>query len=260
MPNSNGSESSVKPDNHPRRSASSAGKSRSVILITGASQGIGAAIAKTFAKAKIGPLALVARNKRNLERVAASCRKLGVRAEIFPCDVSDAVSVEAMAAAVLKKFKRVDVLINNAGQYLGKSFLEYSLEEFDNQVAANLRSTFLVSKAIVPGMVERGRGDVYNMGSVGSLVGLDGGSGYCAAKFGVLGLSRVMREELKGKGVRVTCVMPGATWSPSWGKSETPVSRFMPDTDVARVFLEVYQMSRRTVVEEIVLRPQLGDF
>jgi short-subunit dehydrogenase len=260
MPNSNGRESSVKRKGYPRSSAPSAGKFRSVVLITGASQGIGAAIARMFAGARVGPLALVARNACNLERVAASCRKTGVRVEAFPCDVGDADQVATMAAAVLKKFKRVDVVINNAGQYLGKSFLDYTVEEFDNQLAANLRSVFLVSKAFVPGMVSRGRGDVFNMGSIASFVGLEGGSGYCASKFGVLGLSRVMREELKGKGVRVTCVMPGATWSPSWGKSESPVSRFMPDTDIARAFLEVYRMTRRTVVEEIVLRPQLGDF
>lgn len=235
-------------------------RKNAVTVITGASQGIGASIARTFAKAKIGPLALVARNQRNLERVAASCRKLGVRAEVFPCDVGDADSVVAMTAAVLKKFKRVDVLINNAGQYLGKAFLEYTLEEFDNQLAANLRSMFLTSKAFVPGMVERGRGDVFNMGSIAGLIGLPGGSGYCASKFGVLGLSRVMRDELKEKGIRVTCVMPGATWSPSWGPSGQEESRMMPDTDVARTFLEIYRMSRRTVVEEIVLRPQLGDF
>jgi short-subunit dehydrogenase len=231
-----------------------------VILVTGASQGIGAAISRAFAGAGIGPLALVARNTRNLERVAASCFKLGVRAEVFPCDVGDSDQVATMAAAVLKKFKLVDVLINNAGQFVGKSFLDYTVAEFDNQLQANLRSVFLVSKEFVPGMVERGRGDVFNMGSIASIAGLEGGTGYCASKFGVLGISRVMREELKGNGVRVTCVMPGATWSPSWGKSDSPVSRFMPDTDIARAFLEVYRMTRRTVVEEIVLRPQLGDF
>lgn len=252
----------MKRKNHPRSSASSAEKIRSVVLITGASQGIGAAIARAFAKARVGPLALVARNPRNLERVAASCRRHGVRAEAFPCDVSDAASVAAMSASVLGQFRRVDVLVNNAGQYHGAGFLDYTIEDFDRMLSANTRSVFLVSKAFVPGMVGRGRGDVFNMGSIASITALPGGSGYCAAKFGVLGLSRCMRDELKEKGVRVTCVMPGATWSPSWSASgtETPVSRFMPDTDIARAFLEVYRMSRRTVVEEIVLRPQLGDF
>jgi short-subunit dehydrogenase len=230
-----------------------------VVLITGASQGIGRAIALEFAKAGIGPLALVARNASKLRRVCAACRRHGVEVEPFLCDVGAATQVVRMGAAVRKRFKRVDVLINNAGQYHGAPFLDYTLADFDNQIQANLRSVFLVSKEFVPGMVRRGRGDVFNMGSIASFEGLPGGTGYCASKFGVLGLSRVMREELKAKGVRVTCVMPGPTWSPSWESTGLPAGRMMPDTDVARAFLEIYRMSRRTVVEEIVLRPQLGN-
>lgn len=244
---------------NPRSSATSAGKTKPVILVTGASQGLGAAIARAFAAAKVGPLALVARNERNLAKVAAQCRKLGVRAETFACDVSDAAAVAAMADAVRAKFKRVDVLINNAGQYHGAKFLEYSVEDFDRMIAANLRSCFLVARAFAPAMAARGRGDIFNMGSVASLKALPNGAGYCAAKFGVLGLTRCMRDELKDQGVRVTAVLPGAAWSPSWGKSGLPPTRMMPDTDVGRAFLEIYRMTRRTVVEEIVLRPQLGD-
>jgi NAD(P)-dependent dehydrogenase (short-subunit alcohol dehydrogenase family) len=232
---------------------------RPVILITGASQGIGAAIARTFAAAKIGPLALVARNPQGLARTAAACRRHGATAATFPCDVTDAAQVDALATAVLARFRRVDVLINNAGHYRHAPFLDCTVAEFDALVAANLRSCFLVSRAFVPGMVERGRGDVYNMGSIASITPLAGGSAYCAAKFGVLGLTRVMREELKDRGVRVTAVLPGATVSPSWRGSRVPAARMMPDTDVARAFLEVYRMTRRTVVEEIVLRPQRGD-
>ena len=172
---------------------------------------------------------------------------------------SPAIQVSAMTVAVLARFKRVDVLINNAGQYHGAKFLEYTVEDFDRMVSANLRSCFLVARAFAPGMVQRGRGDIFNMGSVASLKALPNGAGYCAAKFGVLGLSRCLRDELKEHGVRVTTVMPGAAWSPSWGKSGIPAERMMPDTDIGRAFLEIYRMTRRTVVEEIVLRPQLGD-
>jgi NADP-dependent 3-hydroxy acid dehydrogenase YdfG len=118
---------------------------------------------------------------------------------------------------------------------------------------------FLVSKAFVPGMAARGRGDVFNMSSIAGLDAYPGGAGYCAAKFGVTGLSKVMRAELKTKGVRVCCVYPGATWSPSWSGSGVAEERMMPAEDVARAFLDVYRLTRKTVVEEIVLRPQLGD-
>ena len=97
------------------------------------------------------------------------------------------------------------------------------------------------------------------MSSVAGLTAHPGGAGYSAAKFGVTGLSRVMRAELKDRGVRVCCVHPGATFSPSWKGSGVPAARMMPAADVARAFLDIYRLSRRTVVEEIVLRPQLGD-
>jgi NADP-dependent 3-hydroxy acid dehydrogenase YdfG len=231
-----------------------------VILITGASQGIGAAIAKVFARELTGVrLALVARNTQNLQVVARACAKLGATAESFACDVADETAVAAMAAAVIKRFGTVDVLINNAGKFTAAPFTAMSVADFDQLVAANLRSVFLVSRAFVPAMVKRGRGDVFNMSSIAGLIAYPGGAGYCAAKFGVIGLSKVMRAELKDKGVRVCCVCPGATFSPSWTGSGVPAERMMPAADVARAFLDIYRLSRRTVVEEIILRPQLGD-
>lgn len=118
---------------------------------------------------------------------------------------------------------------------------------------------FLVSRAFVPGMVKRGRGDVFNMSSIAGLTAYPGGAGYSAAKFGVSGLSKVMRAELREKGVRVCCVYPGATWSPSWEGSSVAPERMMPAEDVAQAFFDIYRLSRKTVVEEIVLRPQRGD-
>jgi len=231
-----------------------------VVLITGASQGIGAAIARAFARGVPGVrLALVARSAKNLAKVAAACAKLGATAEVFACDVADEQAVAAMAEAVRKKFGAVDVLINNAGKFAGAPLTDMSVADFDGLIAANLRSVFLVSRAFVPGMIARRRGDVFNMSSIAGRGAYPGGTGYSAAKFGVSGLSQVMRAELREQGVRVCCVYPGATWSPSWQGSGVSAERIMPAEDVAQAFLDVYRLSRRTVVEEIVLRPQLGD-
>jgi NADP-dependent 3-hydroxy acid dehydrogenase YdfG len=233
---------------------------RPVVLVTGASQGIGAAIARTFARGLRGVrLALVARNERNLAAVARACAKSGATVATFGCDVADAAGVAAMAAAVTKRFGAVDVLINNAGQFAGAPLLEMSVEQFDSLIAANLRSVFLVTRVFVPAMIARGRGDVFNMSSIAGLGAYPGGAAYCAAKFGVTGLSKVMRAEWKEQGIRVCCVHPGATFSPSWTGSGVPAERMMPAEDVARAFFEIYRLSRRTVVEEIVLRPQRGD-
>jgi NADP-dependent 3-hydroxy acid dehydrogenase YdfG len=231
-----------------------------VVVVTGASQGIGAAIARAFAAEIKGVrLALVARSARNLEAVARSCASLGAKPGIFLCDVTDEAAVAAMAQEVLEDFGVVDVLVNNAGKYAGAPFLSTSVAEFDRMISANLRSLFLVSRAFAPGMVRRRRGDIFNMGSIAGLGAYPGASAYTAAKFGVAGLSKAMRAEFKGLGVRVCCVHPGATASPSWKGSGVPASRMMPAHDVARAFVALYRMTRRTVVEEIVLRPQLGD-
>jgi NAD(P)-dependent dehydrogenase (short-subunit alcohol dehydrogenase family) len=234
---------------------------RPLILLTGASQGIGAAIAQTFARELRGRvrLALVARNEKNLAAVARACAKSGATVATFGCDVSDAAAVEAMAAAVAKRFGVVDVLINNAGKFAGGLLAETSVEQFDAMIAANLRSVFLVTRAFVPAMLKRGRGDIFNMSSIAGLQAYPGGGAYGAAKFGVTGLSKVMREEWKDEGIRVCCVYPGATVSPSWAGAGVPDERLMPAEDVARAFFEIYRLSRRTVVEEIVLRSQRGD-
>ncbi len=244
-----------------RRSVrSSRGKAGPVVVITGASQGIGEAIAKIFAKELQGArLALVARNEKQLVAVARVCREAGAEVEIFPCDVSEESAVRQMGAAVAQRFGMVDVLINNAGKFFGASFLETKVADFDAQMAANLRSVFLVSQVFVPGMVKRGRGDVFNMSSIAGLQAYPNGAAYCAAKHGVTGLSAVMRAELKDKGVRVCCIHPGATWTPSWSASGVKAGRIMPAEDIAQAILAIYRLDRRTVVEEIVLRPQLGD-
>jgi NADP-dependent 3-hydroxy acid dehydrogenase YdfG len=230
------------------------------VVITGASQGIGAAIARVFAIEIPGArLALVARNAKNLRSVAAACVRSGAEAEIFECDVADERAVETMAKAVMKRFGPVDVLINNAGKFVGAPLVDMSVAAFDQMIAVNLRSAFLVTRAFVPSMMRRKTGDVFFMSSIAGRQAYPNGAGYGTAKFGVAGLAQVLRAETKNCGVRVCCVYPGAAWTPSWQGSGFREERMMPASDVARAFLDSYRLSRRTVVEEIVLRPQLGD-
>ena len=231
-----------------------------VVLISGASQGIGEAIAKVFAEEVRGVrLALVARNMENLQAVARVCQKAGAKAEAFECDVSNEASVALMAEAVTKRFGAVDVLINNAGAFAMAPFAETKVDEFDRMIAVNLRSAFLVTQAFLPAMLKRKGGDIFFMSSIAGLGAYPNAAAYCAAKFGVTGLAKVLRAETKHAGIRVCCVHPGATWSPSWEKSGVKPDRIMPAEDIARAILDVYRLGRRTVVEEIVLRPQLGD-
>jgi short-subunit dehydrogenase len=230
------------------------------LLITGASQGIGAALARVFAAEVRGArLALVARNARNLRTVAAECARLGADTATFACDASDEAAVAKLTRAVAKRFGAVDVLINNAGAFTQAKFVDTSVADFDRMIAVNLRSAFLVTRAFLPAMLERRCGDVFFMSSIAGLGAYPNAAAYCAAKFGVTGLAQVLRAETREAGVRVCCVHPGATWSPSWSGSGVAPERIMPAEDVARAFLDVYRLGRTTVVEEIILRPQRGD-
>lgn len=232
-----------------------------VIVVTGASQGIGEAIAHAFATTGPCSLALLARNAAGLDDVATACRAHpGVRAETFPCDLTDPAAVERTAGGVMEELGSVDILINNAGQFVGAPFLEFSLEDFDRMVAVNLRSAFVVSQRFAAHMAKRGQGQIVNLCSVASLQAHPGGAGYCAAKAGLLGLTRVMRAELKEHGIRVTAVLPGATFTPSWEGSGIDPDQMMSPEDVAKAVVDLTQLSPRTVVEEIVLRPSQGGF
>ncbi len=230
-----------------------------LFVITGASQGMGRAIAEVFANEEDAQLALVARNEANLKEVASVCESKGATVAIYPCDVTDEAGIADVAGQVLKKWGAPDVLINNAGVFQPGDFLETSLESFRYQLDVNLVSAFMVTQGFLQAMIDKGAGTIFYMASVASLKAYPGGAAYCTAKHGLLGLARSVREETRDKGLRVTTLLPGATLTPSWDGVDLPEERFMPATDIAKAVHDIYHMSDRTVVEEVVLRPQLGD-
>ena len=230
-----------------------------IVVITGASQGIGQAVAEAFAQEPEARLALVARSQDKLDAVAAQCRARGAEAAVFPCDVTDDAAVHRTAATILARWGAPDVLVNNAGLFQPGAVRETTAELFRRQVAVNLTSAFVVTQAFLEAMVVRGRGHLFYMASVASIRAYEGAVAYCAAKHGLLGLARVVREETKTLGLRVTTLLPGATLTPSWGSVDLPEERFMPPVDIARTIVDIYHLSDRTVVEEILLRHQLGD-
>jgi NADP-dependent 3-hydroxy acid dehydrogenase YdfG len=228
-----------------------------VVLVTGASQGIGAAIAECFAANVPGAqLALVARNRERLAAVAARCRQLGAAAaESFPADLCIADDVARMVDDVREKLGAVDVLINNAGRWRGGAAHEMPVAEFALSLQENLVSMFAVTRGVLPDMRARRRGDVFFVSSTSGLDGLADNAAYCAAKHGVAGLAKALRAEVAPLGIRVCCVYPGATDTPTWDGSDVDRSTLMSARDVAQVFVDAYRQPRRTQIEDIVLRP-----
>lgn len=229
------------------------------VLVTGASHGIGRAVAVAFAGLEDARLALVSRDESLLRETLDMCRAAGADAAYFLCDVTDESAVNGMSDSVRERWGLPDVVINNAGLFEPGSAAEMTVDVFRQQVEANLTSAFVVTHAFLHDMAERGSGHLFFMCSVASVRAYPGGAAYCAAKHGLLGLARVIRAETRDRGLRVTAVMPGATYTRSWESIDLPEERFMRPEDVAAAMVEIYGLSGRSVVEEILLRPQLGD-
>lgn len=229
------------------------------VLVTGASQGIGAAIALQFASLTRANLALVSRNAANLKTVADKCRAAGGNPRFFQCDLTREREVASMTKNLIGQMGIPDVVVNNAGEFRPGSVHETEASDFRHQIESNLMTAYYVTHAFINPMMERGSGHIFFMASVASIRGYPSGAAYCAAKHGVLGLARALREETKASGLKITTIIPGATYTASWADSGIPEHRFMPAEDIGRTVVDIYRLGNRSVVEEILIRPQLGD-
>lgn len=224
------------------------------IFISGASKGIGLAIARKFHSEnwKVG---ISARGKDALDAAAKEMPGLVT----FPCDMSEKKAVKTLAQDILEKLGTPDVLINNAGVFMMGTLLEEPEEAFENMMALNLNSAYYLTKAIAPKMQEQKKGAIVNICSVASIKAYPGGGSYGISKYALLGFSKNLREELKPHGVRVISIMPGAVYTASWEGVDVEEERLMPAEDIAELVWTATAMSNRSVVEDIVIRPQLGD-
>jgi len=191
------------------------------VLITGASQGIGLATARAFA-AEGARVALVARNAERLaaavDVVRAARRSESQDVLALQADVADERAVAERVAEALDAFGRIDVLVNCAGIYVPKAFVDMPPELFRAHVEVDLMGVANVTRAVAPSMMARGSGSIVNISSMAGFVGVYGYSAYSAAKFGVMGFSEVLRSELKPHGVRVSVVCPPDVDTPGFAE------------------------------------------
>lgn len=229
-------------------------------IITGASRGLGKAIAGQFAAAGYD-LILSSRDAVVLEAAVRELRDrypaITIRSKA--ADLSDKKQAQGLGRWVLESGVTTDVLVNNAGQFISGSLSSEADGVLEQLIAVNLYSAYHLTRALLPAMMARRTGHIFNICSIASLKAYPHGGAYGISKFALAGFSANLREEMKEYGIKVTSVYPGAAFTDSWAGSGIDPHRIMEAADVARMVVAATELSPQATVEEIVLRPQLGD-
>ncbi len=229
-------------------------------VITGATKGIGLALAEYFA-AKGFDLALSARTETDLLAVQAQLKEKYPERSILiqATDFAKPDQIAAFIDKIQQTWSKVDVLINNAGIFYQGEMLSEPADHLSQMMQVNVLAPYQICRAFAPQMKTAGKGHIFNICSVASKKVFRGSGSYATTKFALLGLTKALRQELLDSQVKVTAVLPGATWTASWEGSGISPSRLMAPEDVAKAVWQAWNMSPSVVLEELVLRPQQGD-
>jgi NAD(P)-dependent dehydrogenase (short-subunit alcohol dehydrogenase family) len=224
-------------------------------LITGAGRGIGAAIAEAFAEDGYH-VALLARSEGELLATAEKCRAYGVRAVAVPTDIGEPERARAAISVALAQFGRLDVLVNNAGYFQVVPLAEMALADWQRTLDVNLTGALVCTQAVLPRMLERGSGTIINIASMAGKKWYRGQGAYCASKFGLVGMSKVLAAELKGTGVRVTAICPGGvnTKLVRDQRDDVDFSEYMRPETIARLCLFLAELPPDAAIDEVMIR------
>ena len=234
-----------------------------VVVITGASRGIGKATA--FAFAAVGAkVVLAARTRETLEQVAMDLSAGGVSNPDsildVPTDVTDAAAVQQLMQRTLDVYQRVDILVNNAGVGYFGPVVDFDPNDWDTVLNSNLKAIYLCAKYALPSMLAQGSGQIINVLSIAAKVAFEASGAYCAAKAGALALTKVLASEVRQQNIRVTAVLPGSVHTPFWDDipSHPDFAQMLMPEHVANTIISVCQQPSGMVTEEIVVMPPLG--
>ncbi|MGZ8541123.1 MAG: SDR family oxidoreductase [Chitinophagaceae bacterium] len=232
------------------------------IVITGASKGIGKAIAEKFAEDKQGhSFFLCSRNNETLKLSGNELQGRFPRTSVYlrPCDVSIKADVKKFGEWVLEQVDKIDILVNNAGPFIPGNVHDEDDGILEEMMAAHLYGAYHLTRMVLPGMIKQKSGYIINICSIASLEAYPNGGSYSISKFALAGFSKNLRHEMKPHGVKVIAVYPGAAYTDSWSGSNIDPERIMKAEDIAKMIYAATQLSPQACVEDIVLRPQLGD-
>ena len=231
-----------------------------LIVVTGGTKGIGRAIIEKFSSSDFD-IATCSRNNYELEGLKLIIEKSfpGKKVHVLKADLANKDEVKTFCDFVKETGQSVEVLVNNAGYFIPGEIIAEPDGTLEQMIHAHVYSAYYTTRGLAAQMIANRRGHIFNMCSIASIKAYPNGGSYAIAKSALLGFSRCLREEMKEYGIRVTAVIPGATRTASWDGVDIPDERFMKAEDVADTVFATYALSHRSVVEEIIIRPQLGD-
>lgn len=229
------------------------------VIVTGASRGLGKAVAEIFA-ANGNDLYITARHEEKLYKTAEELMNAysSITIKAIPFDLSKKEQAKEFGQWCLKH-GAPDVLVNNAGSFAGANVYDEEDGALEKMIETNLYSAYHLTRVIVPEMIKQQSGHIFNMSSIAGLKAYPRGGSYSISKYAIRGFSVNLREDLKQHNIKVTTVYPGAAYTDSWAASGLPEKRFMEAGDIAKMIYSASQLSPQACVEEIIIRPQLGD-
>jgi short-subunit dehydrogenase len=229
---------------------------KKLIVVSGGSRGIGKAIVEKFLNEGF-EVAACSRSKGKLEELKRTVNSESLH--IFKADVSIKEEAEAFGRFVAGLNVPIKALINNAGVFIPGRIFDEPEDNLVKQMNTNLYSAYYLTRSLITNLKTSESAHIFNVCSIASLMAYPASGSYSISKFAMLGFSKSIREELKNTNIKVTSVMPGATLTDSWAGVELPESRFIKSEDIAETIWAAFTLSKSAVVEEIVIRPQLGD-
>ncbi len=229
-------------------------------VITGASRGIGKAVAEIFATHGYN-LFLCSRNENNLLETVEELKTLypGITIQAQAFDLGKKQEAILFGEWITNNVSTIDVLINNVGSYLPGNISDEPDGALEQMLEVNLYSAYHTTRAVLPRMIKEKSGHIFTICSIASLSAYPNGGAYSISKYALLGFTKNLRQELKPHYIKVTAVIPGAVYTDSWKGSGVPESRIMEAEDIATMIYTTSRLSPQATVEEIVIRPQLGD-
>ncbi len=230
------------------------------VVVTGASRGIGRAIALSFVEAG-ADIFLIARNREKLFQFQneLSEKYPGQKIRSAALDLSVRDEAKRVGPLLAENMFSVDILVNNAGYFAPGNIADEAEGTIEEMLAVNVLSAYYVTRSILPQMIGQMSGHIFNICSVASLKAYPGGGSYSISKFALGGFSKNLRQEMLPYNIKVSAVYPGATLTDSWGDFDNSSNRILVADDVAKMVVAAAILSPQAVVEDIVLRPQLGD-